>query len=107
MKVMVSKIALLPPTAALAGDPVFDYGAPDATHPELVVHLTRYVGQKKGHITIGDADVCPGPGTLAFLDTGEGDALHYYVHPDQGANDYSSSGSMSGYGRGTCAQISA
>jgi hypothetical protein len=103
-------VALLLPTTALSGDLVFDCGAPDAAHPEMVAHLTKFYGQKKGHITIGDiervVDVYPGLDTLTFLYIGEGYALHYNVNPAKGTFDYSASGSMSGHGRGTCEQIS-
>ena len=109
MRVLVTTIALLLPTAASAGDLVFDCGAPDVAHPEMVAHLTKYYGQKKGHITIGDvdkaADVYSGLGTLTFLHIGEDYTLHYAVDPDTGIYDYSASGSMSGHGRGICTQI--
>ena len=109
MRVTVVTIALFLPTAAVAGDLVFDCGAPDATHPEMVAHLTKYYGEKKGRITIGDVDrvaeVYSGLGTLTFLHIGEDYALFYAVDPDTGTYDYSASGSMSGHGRGTCTQI--
>lgn len=110
MRVLVSTIALLLPTTALAGDLVFNCGAPDAAHPEMVAQLTKYYGEKRGHIIVGDdvvpAEVYSGLGTLTFLYIGEGYALHYSVHPQKGTYDYSLSGSMSGFGRGTCEQIS-
>lgn len=110
MRVTVLTVALLLPTAALAGDLVFDCGAPDATHPEMIVHLTKYYGQKKGRITVDgvgrDADVYSGLGTLTFLHIGEGYTLHYSVDPGKGTFDYSASGSMSGHGHGTCEEIS-
>ncbi len=109
MRVLVTAIALVLPTAALAGDLVFDCGAPDADYPEMVTHLTKYYGQKKGHITIGnvtrEVDVYSGLGTLTFLYVSEGYALNYAVDPDTGAYTYSASGRISGHGRGTCTHV--
>jgi hypothetical protein len=102
-------MALVLPAAAMAGDLVFDCGAPDAAYPEMVVHLTKYYGQKRGHITIGDVtrevDVFSGLGTLTFLYIDEGYALHYSVDPGKGTYTYSVAGKVSGEGRGTCTQL--
>lgn len=100
----------LTPTLAFAEERIFECEAPDAEHPEMAARLVKYEGEDKGHITIADIDkdvaVYPGLDTLTYLYIGDGYTLNYNVHPEKGTFDYSASGSKSGWGRGSCTEVS-
>ncbi|SMO58088.1 hypothetical protein [Ruegeria faecimaris] len=108
----MKKLAILlifMPFTALAEERVFECQSPDEQHPEMAAKLIKYEDQNKGRIKIGDidkeVDVFPGLDTLTYLYIGEDHTLSYNVHPQKGTFDFSASGSRTGWGKGTCTEI--
>ncbi|NDW53591.1 hypothetical protein [Aliiroseovarius sp. PrR006] len=99
------------PTMALAQEQTFDCEVPNGSLPEMAVTLVTIDGGKDGYLMMGGekktASVYPGLDSVTYLMFSDDYSytLHYNMNLKDGHYDFSASGAKSGWGRGTCTEV--
>jgi hypothetical protein len=77
--------------------------------PELTAKLVQFEVEDKGQIIVAenamDAMVLHALGGLNFLHIGDGYTMSYDINIEEGVVKYSASGNKSGFGKGTCSEV--
>jgi hypothetical protein len=100
------------PTMAIAQERTFNCSVPNGNLPEMAVTLVSMDGGKAGHVLMNgekvEANVYPGLNAVTFLMFAQDYSytINYNVNFESGEYNVSASGAKSGWGRGTCTEVS-